>query len=87
MQGAQQAGEALQAGFDGGAPAPGGHALEAAVDRMQARAHALIPGVYTHAHRYVPSDTVWCVAGAMVVQVLLPRKSSIDYVCVIIGQE
>ena len=51
MQGAQQAGEALQAGFDGGAPAPGGHALEAAVDRMQARAHALIPGVYTHAHR------------------------------------
>jgi hypothetical protein len=36
--------------------------LEAAVDRLLARAHALSPGVYTHAHRYVPSDSVWCVA-------------------------
>jgi hypothetical protein len=32
------------------------------VDRVLARAHALNPGVYTHAHRYVPSDSVWCVA-------------------------
>ena len=29
--------------------------IEAAVDRVLARAHALNPGVYTHAHRYVPS--------------------------------
>ena len=36
--------------------------IEAAVDRVLARAHALNPGVYTHAHRYVPSDSVWCVA-------------------------
>ena len=59
VQGAQQAAEALQASFDGGAPAPGVHALEAAVDRLLAQAHALSPGVYTHAHRYVPSDSVW----------------------------
>ena len=38
-------------------PAPGVHALEAAVDRLLAHAHALSPGVYTHAHRYVPSDS------------------------------
>ena len=59
--GAQQAAEALQAGFDGGAPAPA-CTLEAAVDRLLARAHALSPGVYTHAHCYVPSESVWCVA-------------------------
>ena len=39
MQGAQQAAEALQAGFDGGAPAPGVHALEAAVNHLLAREH------------------------------------------------
>ena len=49
----------LSISFDGGAPAPDVHALVAAVDRLLAQAHALSPGVYTHAHRYVPSDSVW----------------------------
>ena len=39
LQGAHQAAEALQAGFDGGAPAPGVHALEAAVNNLLAREH------------------------------------------------
>jgi hypothetical protein len=66
VQGAQQAAEALQAVFDKAAPAPGVHALEAAVDRLLVRAHALSPGFYTHAHRYVPSDSVWCEKDAAV---------------------
>jgi hypothetical protein len=36
------------------------------VDRLLVRAHALSPGFYTHAHRYVPSDSVWCEKDAAV---------------------
>jgi hypothetical protein len=66
VQGAQQAADALQDVFDKRAPVPGVHALEAAVDRLLVRAHALSPGFYTHAHRYVPSDSVWCEKDAAV---------------------
>jgi hypothetical protein len=41
-------------------PGAGIHALEGAVAKLLTRAHALSAGFYTHAHRYVPSDSVWC---------------------------
>ena len=53
MQGAHQAAEALQAGFDGGAPAPGVHALEAAVNHLLAREHETR---CMNAHATVSSD-------------------------------
>ena len=66
VHGAEQAAEALQDVFENRAAVPGVHALEAAVDRLLVRAHALSPGFYTHAHRYVPSDSVWCEKDAAV---------------------
>jgi hypothetical protein len=36
------------------------HSMELLVDTLLGRARALVPHFWTHAHRYVPSDSVWC---------------------------
>lgn len=36
------------------------HAIERAVDKLLARARLDTPHFWTHVHRYVPSDSVWC---------------------------
>ena len=36
------------------------HSMEILVDKLLQRARALTPHFWTHAHRYVPSDSVWC---------------------------
>ncbi len=36
------------------------HAMEVLVDGLLERSKALAPHFWTHAHRYVPTDSVWC---------------------------
>jgi hypothetical protein len=36
------------------------HAMELVVDKLLARSRAFAPHFWTHAHRYVASDSVWC---------------------------
>ena len=57
---ARDAAELLGAVLEQRVPGAGIHALEGAVAKLLTRAHALSAGFYTHAHRYVPSDSVWC---------------------------
>jgi hypothetical protein len=57
---ARDAAELLGAVLEQRVPGAGIHALEGAVAKLLTRAHALSAGFYTHAHQYVPSDSVWC---------------------------
>jgi hypothetical protein len=36
------------------------HAMEVLVDGLLERSRALAPHFWTYAHRYVPTDSVWC---------------------------
>ena len=36
------------------------HGMEEVIDRILSRAHRDSPVFWSHAHRYVPSDSVWC---------------------------
>ena len=40
------------------------HSMEMLVDGLLERARAVAPHFWTHAHRYVPSDSVWCEGGS-----------------------
>ena len=60
IQEGREAADILDAVFEKRVGVSGMHALEQAVEKLLTRAHALSPGFYTHAHRYVPSSSVWC---------------------------
>ena len=41
-----------------------GHSMEMLVDALLERSRTLTPHFWTHAHRYVPTDSVWCENGS-----------------------
>jgi hypothetical protein len=44
------------------------HSMEILMDKLLLRARALTPHFWTHTHRYVPSDSVWCESHGQAVQ-------------------